>query len=77
MYRIEADTMGQVRVPKDKYWGPQTQRSLENFQIGCEKIPEEVIRPLAIVKRAAARASSPIGKEFKKVWTDLSCWSQP
>ena len=59
MYRIEADTMGQVRVPKDKYWGPQTQRSLENFQIGCEKIPEEVIRPLAIVKKGCCQGIQP------------------
>ena len=77
MYRIEEDTMGQVRVPKNQYWGAQTQRSLENFQIGSEKIPEEVIRALAIVKRAAARASGPTEREFKKIWTNLLCSSQP
>ena len=61
MYRIEEDTMGQVRVPKNQYWGAQTQRSLENFQIGSEKIPEEVIRALAIVKRAAATTNAKLG----------------
>ena len=38
-YRIEKDTMGEVRVPSDRYWGAQTQRSLENFRIGGERIP--------------------------------------
>ena len=43
-YRIEHDTMGEVRVPADHFWGAQTQRSLENFAIGTETIPAEVIR---------------------------------
>ena len=53
-YRLEHDTMGEVRVPADRYWGAQTQRSFENFRIGTEKIPPEVIRAFAVVKLAAA-----------------------
>ena len=53
-YRIEKDTMGEVQVPADKYWGAQTQRSLENFKIGGQKMPIEVIRAFAYLKKAAA-----------------------
>ena len=42
-FRIEKDTLGEVKVPKDKYWGAQTQRSLENFNIGSDKMPNELI----------------------------------
>ena len=42
-YRVEHDSMGEVNVPADRYWGAQTQRSFENFKIGIEKIPMEVI----------------------------------
>ena len=55
-YRIEKDTMGEVKVPKDKYWGAQTQRSLENFKIGKDRFPRAFIRALGIVKKAAAIA---------------------
>lgn len=55
--RIEHDTMGEVRVPADKYWGAQTQRSFENFRIGCEKMPVEIIRAFATMKKAAALAN--------------------
>ena len=54
-YRLEHDTMGEVRVPADRYWGAQTQRSFENFRIGTEKMPPEVIRAFAVVKLAAGR----------------------
>ena len=57
-YRIEKDSMGEVSVPADKYWGAQTQRSLENFKIGEEKMPRELILALAIVKLCAARANA-------------------
>ena len=57
-YRLEHDTMGEVRVPADRYWGAQTQRSFENFRIGTEKMPPEVIRAFAVVKLAAARANA-------------------
>ena len=48
-------------VPADRYWGAQTQRSFENFRIGTEKIPPEVIRAFAVVKLAAARANAQLG----------------
>ena len=53
-YRIEHDTMGEVRVPSDRLWGAQTQRSLENFPIGTEKMPPEIIRAFAVLKAASA-----------------------
>lgn len=52
--RIEKDTLGEVKVPADKYWGAQTQRSHENFKIGGHKMPLDVIYALAIIKKAAA-----------------------
>lgn len=60
-YRIEHDTMGEVKVPSDKYWGAQTQRSLENFKIGDNKMPHEVIYAFAILKKAAARSNEQLG----------------
>lgn len=53
-YRIEHDTMGKIKVPADKYWGAQTQRSFENFKIGSEKMPIELIHAFALLKKAAA-----------------------
>ena len=61
-YRIEHDSMGEVQVPADRYWGAQTQRSYQNFPIGTEKIPMEVIRAFAILKKAAAIANNRLGK---------------
>ena len=61
-YRVEHDTMGEVRVPADRYWGAQTQRSYENFKIGTEKMPAEIIRAFAILKQAAAAANHQLGK---------------
>jgi len=61
-YRVERDSMGEVRVPSDRYWAAQTQRSLENFQIGVEKMPAEVIRAFGILKKAAALANHRLGK---------------
>lgn len=61
-YRIEHDSMGEVKVPADKYWGAQTERSFENFKIGIEKIPCEIIRAFAILKKAAALANNRLGK---------------
>jgi fumarate hydratase class II len=60
-YRIEKDTMGEVRVPADKLYGAQSQRSINNFQIGIEKMPEEIIQAFAILKKAAALANSKLG----------------
>ena len=56
-YRIEHDTMGEVLVPADRYWGAQTQRSLENFPISQEKMPNEIIHAFGILKKAAATAN--------------------
>ncbi len=53
-YRIEKDTMGEIQVPSEKYWGAQTQRSRENFKIGGQLMPIEVIRAFAHLKKAAA-----------------------
>lgn len=60
-YRIEKDTMGEVKVPADKYWGAQTQRSLENFKIGGHRMPMEVIHAFAYLKKAAALANLELG----------------
>ncbi|WP_423409586.1 class II fumarate hydratase [Heyndrickxia sp. MSNUG] len=61
-YRIEKDTIGEIEVPSDKYWGAQTQRSKQNFKIGTEKMPLEVIYAFAEVKKAAARVNANAGK---------------
>lgn len=61
-YRIEHDSMGEVKVPEEVYWGAQTQRSYENFRIGTEKMPEEIIYAFAILKKAAAAANFRLGK---------------
>jgi fumarate hydratase class II len=60
-YRIEKDTMGEVKVPADKYWGAQTQRSKENFTIGGHLMPLEVIQAFAVLKKAAALANTELG----------------
>ena len=56
--RIEHDSMGEVAVPEEMYWGAQTQRSYENFKISSEKIPLEVIRAFAVLKKAASQANA-------------------
>jgi fumarate hydratase class II len=60
--RAETDSFGAIEVPSDRYWGAQTQRSLGNFKIGCEKQPLSVVRALGIIKRAAAEANMTLGK---------------
>ena len=60
-YRTEHDTMGEVKVPSEKYWGAQTQRSIENFKIGKNQMPIEVIYAFAILKKAAAYANMECG----------------
>ena len=60
-FRTEHDSMGEVRVPADALWGAQTQRSLENFPIGDQTMPKEVVRALALVKKAAAQANAELG----------------
>src|ERR1700720_1472970 len=59
--RIERDTMGEIAVPAERYWGAQTQRSLENFRIGGERMPLALIRALALQKKAAAAANVALG----------------
>jgi len=61
-YRIEKDTLGEIQVPADKLWGAQTQRSFQNFKIGGEKMPLEVIRMFAILKQSAAAVNQKLGK---------------
>ncbi len=56
-YRIEKDSLGKVKVDEDKYWGAQTQRSLQNFKIGQDLFPREMIRAFGILKKSAARAN--------------------
>ncbi len=60
--RIEKDTMGEVQVPAAAYWGAQTQRSIENFKIGGERLPEALIRAMAMVKKAAAITNAELGR---------------
>ena len=62
-HRTEKDTLGEVRVPNDRYWGAQTQRSLVNFQIGDarQRMPIEIIRAFAVLKKAAARTNEELG----------------
>ncbi len=59
--RIEKDTIGPVEVPADKYWGAQTQRSIQNFKIGGNQMPLEVIRGFAYLKKSAARTNEQLG----------------
>ncbi|GAA3407652.1 class II fumarate hydratase [Paenibacillus hodogayensis] len=61
-YRIEKDTLGEVKVPADKLWAAQTQRSFENFKIGGELMPIELIRVFALLKKSAALANRKLGK---------------
>ncbi len=61
-YRTERDTMGKIQVPADRYWGAQTQRSFENFKIGGEGMPRQVIYAFAVLKKAAAAANEKLGR---------------
>lgn len=60
--RIETDTMGEVAVPAEAYWGAQTQRSRDNFKIGGETLPTPLIRAMALVKKAAAQTNAALGR---------------
>ena len=60
-YRIEKDTMGEVQVPADKYWGAQTQRSKENFKIGDGRMPIEIVKAFGYLKKAAAATNMELG----------------
>ena len=68
--RTEKDSIGEIKVGADKFWGAQTQRSLENFDIGFEKMPWEIIEAFAVLKMAAAETNHELGvldKEKMKV----------
>ena len=65
-YRIEKDSLGEVKVPKNKLWGAQTQRSFENFKISTEKMPTEVIRALINIKKACAESNFELKKLDEK-----------
>ena len=62
-YRIERDSMGEMQVPAQRYWGAQTQRSFQNFPIGWEKMPAAIIRAFALLKKAAAQANHDLKPE--------------
>ncbi len=61
-YRIEKDTMGEIKVPNNKYWGAQTQRSVENFPIGTETMPKEIIEGFAYLKKACAIVNNKLNR---------------
>ena len=69
-YRTERDSFGETNVPEERYWGAQTQRSLEYFSVGSEYMPMELIKAYAAVKKAAARANFDLGK-LDKIKQDL------
>ncbi len=69
-FRIEKDTLGEVRVPDERYWGAQTQRSLENFKIGGQRMPTEVIRAFAVLKKAAALTNADL-TDFPRAKADM------
>lgn len=71
-YRTEHDTMGEVRVPAAHFWGAQTQRSLENFAIGTETMPPEIIEAFLILKQAAAQANFRLGRLEKEKCTAIT-----
>jgi len=71
-YRTEVDTMGEIQVPADRYWGAQTQRSFENFKIGYDRMPREIIRAFGILKKASAMANADLGV-LPKDKADLVC----
>ena len=61
-YRIEHDSMGEMQVPADRYWAAQTQRSFQNFKIGTEKMPLEIVHAFGFLKKAAAIANNRLGR---------------
>ena len=87
--RIESDAFGPLKIPADRLWGAQTQRSLHNFRIGTERMPIEIVHALGVIKRAAAEVNRTLGstasvqrplRRWPKIsptakWTGISrCW---
>jgi len=60
--RTESDSMGEIEVPADRYWGAQTQRSLEHFSIGFDRMPRSMVRAMGVLKQAAAEVNADLGK---------------
>ena len=84
--RLEHDALGTVEVPAQHCWGAQTQRSLQNFAIGIERMPEEIVRAFALLKKAAGldiRAICPLhgpvlsGEPATRYWTTNGTGSSP
>jgi fumarate hydratase class II len=74
--RTETDTFGPIEVPADHYWGAQTQRSLQNFKIGTERMPPPIIRALGVVKKAAAIVNMDIGGLDRKIGETIATAAQ-
>ncbi|MEM7261754.1 MAG: class II fumarate hydratase [Planctomycetota bacterium] len=74
--RIEKDSMGELEVPADRYWGAQTQRSLQNFKIGSERMPRPLIRAIGIVKQSAAEVNASLGNIPNDVAPSLQAAAQ-
>ena len=70
-YRIEFDSLGSKKIDSTQLWGAQTQRSLENFKIGNEKMPKEIIIAFGHQKKAAALANIKIGKFLRTGWISI------
>ncbi|GIT57153.1 MAG: hypothetical protein Ct9H300mP18_05820 [Candidatus Neomarinimicrobiota bacterium] len=71
-YRKEKDSMGEVEVPEEKYYGAQTQRSVNNFKIGGERFQREFIRAYGIIKKAAGKVNASAGKLDEKIANAIS-----
>jgi fumarate hydratase class II len=71
LYRKESDSIGEIEVDENFYWGSQTQRSINNFKIADQKMPKEVIKALAILKRSAAIVNSKIGVLELKISNEI------
>jgi fumarate hydratase class II len=67
MYRLETDSFGEIEVEDSKYWGAQTQRSLENFKIGVEKMPEPILQAFILLKKCAAITNRDLNILDKKI----------
>ena len=66
-FRTESDSLGNIKVDNSRFWGAQTQRSIQNFQIGNDKMPNEVIVAFGLQKKAAALANMELLKMNKKI----------
>ena len=64
--RVESDAFGPLKIPADRLWGAQTQRSLHNFRIGTEHMPIEIVRALGLIKRASAEVNRQLGSLDRK-----------